>query len=248
MKVKIDDLILNEKNPRTISMEQFDKLKKSIQEFPEMMELRPIVIDEDGIVLGGNMRLRVLKVMEYKEIPAEWVKKASELTEEQKKEFIIRDNVPSGEWDWDILANEWEITDLEDWGVTVPTIKNTDLLSGLEYDPLYYEPKDRPDIKLRDCVNLEKFNAKVEALNEYDLTEEEKETLKLFAYRFIKIDFENVANFYSFQASEEMQKAIERLRLVLTDNGIAGFIEDDLLKILSITDYEFKNPDELADD
>ena len=80
---------------------------------------------------------------------------------------------------------------------------------------------------------MDKFNAKLEALNEYDLTDKQREVLKLFAYRFIKIDFESVANYYAFNATEEEKKAIERLRLVLVDNGERGFIEDDMLQILN---------------
>ena len=83
---------------------------------------------------------------------------------------------------------------------------------------------------------MEKFEAKVKALDEYDLTKKQKEILKIFTYRFIKIDFESVANYYSFNASEEEKKAIERLRLVLTDNGVNGFIEDDLLRVYKMTE------------
>ena len=71
-----------------------------------------------------------------------------------KKEFIVKDNVGFGEWEWDMLANEWNVQDLEDWGVTLPTIKNTELLSNLEYDPLYYKPDKEPYIVLKDCVNF----------------------------------------------------------------------------------------------
>ena len=97
---------------------------------------------------------------------------------------------------------------------------------------MYYEPEKKPNIKLKDCINTDKFDLKIQALNEYNLTEEQKETLRLFAYRFIKIDFESVANYYYFNASEDEQKAMERLRLVLTDNGLNGFISDDLIRIL----------------
>lgn len=111
-------------------------------------------------------------------------------------------------------------------------LSQTAVLSGLNYEPLYYEPKEIPNFKLVDCLDFSKFNAKVKALDEYDLTEEQKNVLKFFAYRFIKIDFEAVANYYSFCATEEEQKAIERLRLVLVDNGsVDGFIEDEILKL-----------------
>ena len=232
-KIKIDKLKPNPNNPRTINQINFKKLKKSIQEFPKMLELRPIVVDENYIVLGGNMRLQALKDLGIKEV---FCVQENELSEQQKQQFIIKDNVGFGAWDFDRLANEWEIENLDDWGVNVPSIKNTELLSNLKYDPLYYEPKEIPNIELEDCVNLEKFNKKLEALDEYNLTDEQKRVLKLFAYRFIKIDFESVANYYFFNAGEEEKKAIERLRLVLTDNGMNGFIEDDLIKILSFTE------------
>ena len=232
-KIKIDKLKPNPNNPRTINQINFKKLKKSIQEFPKMLELRPIVVDENYIVLGGNMRLQALKDLGIKEV---FCVQENELSEQQKQQFIIKDNVGFGAWDFDRLANEWEIENLDDWGVNVPSIKNTELLSNLKYDPLYYEPKEIPNIELEDCVNLEKFNKKLEALDEYNLTDEQKRVLKLFVYRFIKIDFESVANYYFFNAGEEEKKAIERLRLVLTDNGMNGFIEDDLIKILSFTE------------
>jgi hypothetical protein len=230
MKLKINELVLNKSNPRIIRDEKFKKLVKSIKEFPEMLELRPIVIDEDNVILGGNMRYRACKEAGLKEVP---VKKTENLTEEQKNEFIVKDNASYGEWDWDILANEWEINDLEDWTISVPIKKNTEVLSDLQYESIYYEPKKKPDVNLIDCIDLTKFNEKLEALNEYKISDKQKETLKWFAYRFIKIDFENVANYYFFNADDEEQKAIERLRLVLSDNSMEGFIEDDLLKILN---------------
>jgi DNA modification methylase len=110
----------NPKNPRLIKDAQFERLKKSVQEFPQMMTLRPIVVDSEGIVLGGNMRLEALKSLGYKEVPDEWVKRADELTEEQKREFVIKDNGAFGEYNWDLLANEWSDLPLADWGVDLP--------------------------------------------------------------------------------------------------------------------------------
>jgi len=236
-KIEINKLKANPDNPRTISKDKFKKLVKSIKEFPQMLKIRPIVVDEDMIVLGGNMRLQALKKLGIKET---YYIQEKDLTPEQKQQFIIKDNVGFGEWDWDMLANEWDVSKLEDWAVNVPTIKNTELLSELKYDPLYYEPEEQPNINLSDCINLNKYNEKIKALDEYNITKEQKEVLKMFAYRFIKIDFESVANYYYFNASEEEQKAIERLRLILTDNGQNGFIEDDLLRILSFTEDNFE--------
>lgn len=115
----IDKLKINDKNPRLIKEVAFKKLKKSLREFPQMLDIRPIVYDESGVVLGGNMRIRALKELEKEgmEIKDSWFVKVSELTEEQKKEFIIKDNVPFGEWDTEMLANEWSDLPLEDWGI-----------------------------------------------------------------------------------------------------------------------------------
>ena len=237
MKIDIDKIKMNNENPRIIKDNKFKKLIKSIKDFPEMLEKRPLIIDENNVVLGGNMRLKALEHLKYKKVP---VIQVTDWSEEKKKEFIIKDNVGFGEWDWDMLANEWDIKELQDWGVNVPTIKDTELLSNLEYKSMYYEPIEKPYIKLEDCVDLDKYNKKIKALDEFNLTQKQKKILKLFTYRFIKIDFENVANYYYFNASDEEKKAIERLRLVLTDDGVNGFIEDDLLRILSFTDSDLK--------
>ena len=115
--MKITDIKSNPNNPRIIKDEKFDKLKKSIKEFPKMMALRPMVINQDNIVLGGNMRLKALKELGYTELPDEWVKRAENLTDEEARRFIIADNVGFGEHDWEMLANEWDSVELEDWGL-----------------------------------------------------------------------------------------------------------------------------------
>jgi len=112
--VKIDKVKPNENNPRFIKDYKFEKLVKSIKEFPEMLKLRPIVVNADMVVLGGNMRLKACKEAGLDEV---YILKADNLTEEQQQEFIVKDNVGFGEWNWDILANEWDIKQLEDWGL-----------------------------------------------------------------------------------------------------------------------------------
>ena len=114
--VKISKVKGNPNNPRIIKNDKFKKLVTSIKEFPEMLKLRPIVVDEDFMVLGGNMRLRASKEAGLKEV---WIEVAEGLTEEQKKEFIVKDNVGFGEWEWDILANEWDSVQLAEWGLDV---------------------------------------------------------------------------------------------------------------------------------
>ena len=112
--IKINKVKANETNPRLIKDSKFKKLVTSIKEFPEMLKLRPIVVNKDMVVLGGNMRLKACKEAGLKEV---YILKADDLTEEQQKEFIVKDNVGFGEWDWDILANEWDVNKLEDWGL-----------------------------------------------------------------------------------------------------------------------------------
>ena len=115
--MKLSQLKINPNNPRIIKDERFDKLVKSIKDFPKMMKLRPIIVDNDNMVLGGNMRLKALQQLGFKEIPDEWIKRADELTEDEKNEFIIKDNIGFGEHDWDILANDWDSDKLVEWGL-----------------------------------------------------------------------------------------------------------------------------------
>jgi len=134
--VKITQVRPNENNPRFIKDYKFKKLVTSIKEFPEMLKLRPIVVNSDMVVLGGNMRLKACKEAGLKEV---WILKAEELTEEQQREFIVKDNVGFGEWDWDVLANEWDTNALEEWGMDLPKFPEENLPKDLsdEIDSSY---------------------------------------------------------------------------------------------------------------
>jgi hypothetical protein len=123
--VKISEIKPNPNNPRLIKDEKFAKLVNSIKGFPEMLEIRPIVVNSDMIVLGGNMRLKACKEAGLKEIPVIF---ADDLTEEQQREFIIKDNVGFGEWDWEMIANEWEPEQLEEWALDLPGFDNVEHL------------------------------------------------------------------------------------------------------------------------
>lgn len=118
MKQQVNVALLkaNETNPRYIKDSKFKKLVKSLKEFPEMLEKRPIVVDEDMIVLGGNMRLEAAKAAGIFEV---WIDVAEGWTEEQKREFIIKDNASFGEWDWSLLGNDWNAEQLGEWGLDV---------------------------------------------------------------------------------------------------------------------------------
>ena len=119
--MKVSQLKLNKKNPRKISPDQMEKLKSSIQKFPKMMSLRPIVYDPNTMeVLGGNQRLLAIRALGMKEIPDDWAKSADELTEKEKREFIIRDNIQSGDWDFEILKAEFNDFALQEMGIDMP--------------------------------------------------------------------------------------------------------------------------------
>ena len=115
---KISEVKLNPNNPRLIKDDKFTKLVQSIKDFPEMLDIRPIVVNADMVILGGNMRFKACKEAGLKEVP---VIIADNLTEEQQREFLIKDNTSGGEWDFEMLANEWDVYLLEDWGLEVPT-------------------------------------------------------------------------------------------------------------------------------
>lgn len=148
-RVPISQVIPNPTNPRIIKDDKFKKLVKSIEEFPQMLELRPIVVDSNMVVLGGNMRLKACLAAGLKEVP---IIVADQLTDEQKGEFIIKDNVGFGEWDWDLLANEWDVEALTDWGLELP-FDNTPVLEAEEDD--YEAPSEiKTDIVLGDLIEI----------------------------------------------------------------------------------------------
>jgi len=150
-KVKISEVKTNPKNPRFIKDDKFKKLVKSIQEFPQMLELRPIVVDENNIVLGGNMRLKACIEVGIKEV---YIVKAEDLTDQQKDEFIVKDNIGFGEWDWDVLANEWDTEKIQDWGLDLPVDLSVTELEAEEDDFDVPEGGIKTDIVLGDLFEI----------------------------------------------------------------------------------------------
>jgi ParB-like chromosome segregation protein Spo0J len=149
--MKLKEIKPNPNNPRVLRDDKFQKLKQSITEFPKMLSLRPMVIDENNVVLGGNMRLRALQELGFNDIDEAWVKRSSDLTEEEKKRFIIADNVAFGEWDWDTLANDWEVVDLEAWGLDIPQFD--------ERGEIDYSDKNK-EVDIEDLEGLMTINLK----------------------------------------------------------------------------------------
>lgn len=181
--MQLSAIKVNPKNPRLIKDAKADKLLQSLLSFPQMLSLRPIVVDASNIALGGNMRLSTIKrivdltpdefnawisksgvaedaavlwqqVRETKKIPDKWVLKAADLTEDQQREFTIKDNVSGGEWDWDILANEWEAAQLEDWGLDIPSFDSAETIEAQEDGFEVPEGGSDTDIVLGDLFEI----------------------------------------------------------------------------------------------
>jgi DNA modification methylase len=152
MPIKLSEIKPNPRNPRVIKDEKFKKLVQSIKDFPKMLELRPMVIDENNTTLGGNMRLKALEEIGYDEIPDAWVKKADELTEDQKREFIIKDNIGYGEWDWETLTDDWEANQLESWGLDLPDFEPAK--EEIEEDEYDFADSIVTDIALGDLFQI----------------------------------------------------------------------------------------------
>ena len=171
--VKISKVKGNPNNPRIIKNDKFKKLVKSIQEFPEMLKLRPIVVDEEMIVLGGNMRLKASKDAGLKEV---WIEVAEGLTEEQKKEFIVKDNVGFGEWEWDMLGNEWDSVQLAEWGLDVWQNEDDVSINEIETDDVFSLPDGEKAPFQQMTINLadEQVIKIKEAIQDIKYTEEYK--------------------------------------------------------------------------
>ena len=164
--VKINTVKSNPDNPRLIKDDKSKKLVTSLKEFPEMAAVRPIVVNTDMVVLGGNMRLKAMKEAGWKDVPIEIV----DWSEDKQREFIVKDNVGFGEWNWDDLANEWNAEDLESWGLDVPIFDEE--IDGLE---------DGEEIELPQSVQLEPPKEYILIMAEPNSVEWEdlKQTLKL---------------------------------------------------------------------
>tara|TARA_R110002153_G_scaffold178250_3_gene331394 strand:+ start:1591 stop:2142 length:552 start_codon:yes stop_codon:yes gene_type:complete len=167
-KIKISKIKSNLKNPRLIKDQKFKNLVKSIKEFPEMLKLRPIVVDENNIILGGNMRYKASIEAGLKEI---YAIQADNLSEDQKKEFIIKDNVGFGEWDWDILANEFDNKELNEWGLDVWQTDDDIELEDFFNEEIDLEEKDSNKITLE--YTKEDYDIVIAAFDRHNAGKEE---------------------------------------------------------------------------
>jgi hypothetical protein len=169
--VKLSDVKSNPNNPRLIKNDKFEKLVQSLKDFPEMAKVRPIVVNQDFVVLGGNQRLRAMKEAGWKQVPIEVV----DWSEQQQKEFIIKDNVGFGEWEWEMLANEWEADDLEKWGLDVPgfDLSPDDLGEGFSLPDGDKAPFQQMTFTLADeqAVQIQNAIADIKITDEYKFAE-----------------------------------------------------------------------------
>jgi hypothetical protein len=209
-KVKISEVKLNPNNPRLIKDDKFAKLVQSIKDFPEMLDIRPIVVNSDMIILGGNMRFKACKEAGLKEIP---IIIADELSEEQQREFLIKDNVSGGEWDWEVLANEWDNEQLESWGMDLPNVKDLNEQDLFDIEIPFYTPSEiQPEInEIADTNKTKELISKIELLN---INEDLKEILKIRASFFTDFNFQKIADFYH-KETEEVKEVFKDLGLVI---------------------------------
>lgn len=215
--IDISEIKPNPQNPRVLNDGKFKKLVRSIKEFPKMMEIRPVVIDERGIILGGNMRFKACQKAGLKTIP---IIRVENMTEAEKAEFIIKDNLNYGDWDFEILnGGEWDKEFLLDWGLELPT---SDDGEG-DFESKYTKKIEAPIYQIRgekplphELTELDVWKNLVAAIEEADIEEEVKAFMLLAATRHIKFDYSKCAEFYA-HSDEKIQRLMEKLVLVIID-------------------------------
>ena len=190
-KLPVSSIKENPNNPRSIKKDKLEKLKKSIQDFPRMLYLRPLVVDEDLVVLGGNMRLRAVKELGYLDVP---VLKVQDLTEEQKKEFVIKDNVNYGDWSWDNISLDWDLGKVDDWGLDIPNWLDEDDEVGdneIDYLKNYINAKVKELVLYLSPSQYEETLSKLEGVMEdKDLDSHTDAVLFLLSYYRGELNYE----------------------------------------------------------
>lgn len=224
------------KNPRFIRDDRFEALKKSISDNPEMLEMRELLVypfDEKYIVIGGNMRLRACIELGIKDVPCKVL--PTETPVEKLRAYTMKDNIAFGETDWDALANEWDLSELKDFGMTLDGIDAIEESSGSESDGQYtkkieipqYEPTQEMPPKLEEMFDRAKYNELVDRIEQSDVPDEVKEFLRFAASRHIVFNYQNIAEFYA-HADAETQALMEDSALVIIDFNDAmqkGFVD-----------------------
>jgi hypothetical protein len=248
VRLPLRELKPNPDNPRVIKDDKFRKLVQSIREFPQMLELRPIVVNGERVVLGGNMRLKACKEAGLKDVP---VVIADDLTPAQQREFVVKDNASFGEWDWDAVANEWAEEPLEDWGLDVPEPafdepeeKDSSNPYTLNIEAPVYKPSGpMPSIEaLADRTKSNALCARIDASNARD---DIKAFLRLAAMRHVVFSYEQIAEYYA-HAPADVQELMEESALVIIDFNKA--IEHGYVKLSQKIASIFEDVDDAEDD
>jgi hypothetical protein len=230
-KKKLSELTPAPYNPRQSTAKQEKHLKASLEKFGVV---EPIIFNKQtGYIVGGHFRVRELKKLGYKEIECVIV----DLSEEDEKELNIRLNANTGEWDWDMLANEWDSEQLVEWGLDVPTQKEDDDVYTTKIESPIYEPKnEKPNQK--ELFDTSKYNLLVNKINESNIGDSDKEFLKLAATRHIEFNYRKIADFYA-HSDKDTQELMEDSALIIIDYNKAielGFVElyENMNKIAEI--------------
>lgn len=215
-KAKLEDLIPTSNNPRQISKKDFDILKKSLKEFPEMREIREIVVDENMTILGGHQRLKGLQALGETEVT---VKQVSGLSEEQKREFVIKDNIANGEWDMDILANEWDDLPLNEWGLDTPAWEEYEDVIGSASENTIKDYNEDTNYNLKNLYRekiSDDIKEKIEdGIKKGKIRPEIADVIKTRAMQCSIFNFDEIIKFYrSGDASIEEKELLKRLYLV----------------------------------
>lgn len=220
-RVPIGDVVPNESNPRTIKGKAMAKLVMSLKDFPEMAEARPLILNKDMVILGGNMRFKAMQTAGWETVPVQIV----DWSTERQREFIIKDNIASGDWDTAALAAQYEQDELEEWGLEgVKMREDENIYTDKVAAPVYEAKGDEPDIsELVDTTTRDKL---FEDIDKSGAGPELAAFLKSAAERHTKFNFENIAEFYCHQ-TPEIKKLMEDSALVIIDFDAAienGFV------------------------
>lgn len=244
--MKLSDIKLKDRNPRTITPEALSKLAESIKRDPEFMVLRPMVIDNDNIIIGGNQRYKAIELLDMQEVPDNWVVKAGSLTQEQLKRFVVIDNAPSGmagDWDLDMLKEDWELPELTDLGFneyqfddlsiagldTEQDIKEDNQYTKTIVAPIYKPVNEKPEFK--DLFDTKKSNMLIDEINKSDISIKDKEFLIEAAKRHTVFNYQRIADYYA-HSNKATQELMEKSALIIIDfnkaieNGYVKLSED----------------------
>ena len=207
---KISEVKLNPNNPRLIKDDKFTKLVQSIKDFPEMLDIRPIVVNADMVILGGNMRFKACKEAGLKEVP---VIIADNLTEEQQREFLIKDNTSGGEWNFEMLEDSWDVEQLDVWMLDMPKVKELNEEDLFDINIPFYIPSEiKPELK--EIADIEKTKELIKKIEKLKVDENLKEILKIRASFFTDFNFQKIADFY-YKETEEVKDVFKDLGLVI---------------------------------